>query len=306
MKKPLNNFIKTLTNQDSKSLSQKALKVCEESGELAKVVLPFENASGTIHRFVDRNKILEEIADIYLTAISIAYSLEFSDDDIEDMVSHKAKKWAGLQKDEAKITGKIPYEIHITVDKADRETFIECCNKLEVKPIILALQSSNRIIEDVMTSSVHVGDNRSAYEEMRSITYGLELMGYTVVREKIETVPWHPAAPTETNGKHMPADCYFETHIGVIVPNNDNMVMLNNAVKSFGAHLSRNAFKKHNDGTFTQMVTYRKYTGTYEEFEDFATKLENEIKRNYNVEKRITEFSIYDTKVSHDSAWLLK
>jgi hypothetical protein len=44
-------FIKTLSLNDKKTLTQKALKTSEEVGELAKAVLPFEGAAGTLHRF---------------------------------------------------------------------------------------------------------------------------------------------------------------------------------------------------------------------------------------------------------------
>ena len=124
------------------------------------------------------------------------------------------------------------------------------------------------------------------------------------MREKIETVPWHTAAPSAKGiTTIMPQDCYFETHIGVLV-HTQAISMLNDIAKRYGAHMSRNAFKKHGDGSYTQMVTYRKYDGTYEEFEAEAKALEYQIKKSFTIEKRITEFSIYDTKVSHDSAWL--
>ena len=60
MNTQLLDYIKKLSLDDKKTLSQKALKVAEESGELAKVVLPFDNAAGTIHRFIEKGRILEE------------------------------------------------------------------------------------------------------------------------------------------------------------------------------------------------------------------------------------------------------
>lgn len=111
-----NEFIKKLSLSDKKTLSQKALKTCEEVGELAKAILPFDSAHGTNHRFVDREKILEEIADVHLTNISIAYSLGFTDDEITDMIHQKSLKWSELQSKEEKAQFPLPFEIHITVD----------------------------------------------------------------------------------------------------------------------------------------------------------------------------------------------
>jgi hypothetical protein len=304
----LTKFIKELTEQDNKNLSQKALKVCEEAGELAKVVLPFDNADGTLHRFVDKHKILEEVADVYLTAISVAYDLGFTDDEINDMIDTKAKKWADLQRHENKVNEKIPFEIHVTVQAADTDIFREVCKKLDVKPIILDLQTKNKtIIKDIMSSSTHMGTNRSAYEEMKRISHGLAMEGYDVVREKIETVPWHPAAPSNDSEKSMPKNCYFETHIGVNVLNENRKKYLESVVGLFDAHMSRNAFKVHDDGSWMQMVTMRWYKGTREHFEREADALYKTIQNHgFDVEKRITEFSIYDTKVSHDFEWLRK
>lgn len=56
----------------------------------------------TNHRFSDREQILEEIVDVYLTNISIAHSLGFTDEEMTDMLNKKSKKWAELQlKEEA-------------------------------------------------------------------------------------------------------------------------------------------------------------------------------------------------------------
>jgi hypothetical protein len=40
----LNTYIKDLTKNDRKTLTEKVAKLFEEGGELAKVILPFEGA----------------------------------------------------------------------------------------------------------------------------------------------------------------------------------------------------------------------------------------------------------------------
>ena len=42
----INDFIKTLSIKDKKTLSQKGLKLVEEVGELARVILPYDSAHG--------------------------------------------------------------------------------------------------------------------------------------------------------------------------------------------------------------------------------------------------------------------
>lgn len=256
-------LIKQLSSSDSKSLSQKALKACEEVGELAKVVLPFENAFACKHRFVDRRAILEEVADVWLTIISIAYNLDFEDSDIEEMIKEKALYWAELQTRDREAKFPAPYEIHVTVKSADVSYFKEVCAEINVKPLLLDLQnhSESSVLQELMTSSIHLGNNSSAYTELQRIVNYLIIKGFPVVRQKIETVPWHPAAPSNKHSNPiMPKDCYFESHLA-IVANADTVNDLRELVIKQGCHLSSNVFKIIDDKNFKIMCTYRKYEG---------------------------------------------
>jgi len=309
MDKELLDYIKVLSLKDKKTLSQKALKVSEETGELARVVLPFDNAHGTTHRFIEKNKILEECVDVMLTAISIAYELGYSHDDVEEAMWDKAMKWQGIQTKAEKIDGPIPYEIHITVkivDEAQITLFKNLCEKYEVKPIVLDLENSGKsVMKDVMTSSHHFGTNTSAYYEATRIRVILEMNGFIVVRTKIETVPWHPAAPQSVN-EVMPKDCHFEAHISCIITEKqvDDLTFL---AKCNDAHISRNFFKKLDGDKFVNMITLRKYDCDYPSFIEYVESLKEVLTYNhFEYEKVITEFSIYDTKVSHDFLWLDK
>ena len=340
MNKELQEYIKQLSLNDNKTLSQKALKVSEETGELARVTLPFDNASGTIHRFIEKERVLEESVDVILTAISMAYDLGFSHDDIEEMMWRKAKKWNGIQVKEDKIDDLIPYEIHITVNLEDYITklkiidseahsgytgdvyyipkkthaleeeaindFKKICGEINVKPIALNLENNGKnVMKDVMTSSHHIGSNGSVIGECARICSHLEDKGFIVSRKKIETVPWHPSAPSNSGDK-MPGDCYFEAHIGCVIKPIEKSKLEHIAVEN-NAHLSRNFFKKMDGDRFVNMMTLRFYDGTYSDFmmhlEDLKKAL---IFNDIEFEKVITEFAIYDTKVSHDFLWLKK
>lgn len=308
MKEDTLKYIQRLTKNDTKTLSQKALKLTEETGEVAREILPYENAHGTTHRFGTKERILEELADTYLCDISIVFDLGFTYDDFEEMVEQKVTKWAELQTRHDGANFPVPFEIHISVKNANQENFRQVCRALNVKPIVLALQVDEDELEDVMTSSKHFGDNQSAYEEMKRISEGLSRSDFDVVREKIETVPWHPGAPSDKHSVPiMPDDCYFETHISVYIPNEisrDKITELGEVAKGYNAHLSRNAFKKVENG-FTQMVTLRWYSGTYEKFQEQAADLRESLRRTgFDIGNVVTEFSIYDTRITHDAEWI--
>lgn len=207
---------------------------------------------------------------------------------------------------EKNLTKYLPYEIHVTIKSTkDIEYFKKICQELEVKPIILDLQ----VMSDYMTSSVFMGNNGEAIREVERISKGLKDKGFDVLREKVETVPWHPAAPREKD-QHpiMPDNCYFECHLAVKLHENQQEE-LENLIQDVGKegmrlHKSRNIFKKYIDGQITQMLTYRLYDKTYEEFKANIQILEQKIKTIFNLDKIIIEFSVYDTKISHDQKWV--
>lgn len=321
MNKTTLDYIRVLSKTDEKSLSQKTLKACEEVGELAKVVLPYENAYATTHRFVDKKKILEELADTFLCIQSIVCDLNYSDEEFEEMIVHKMKFWADLQAREGRIKHPIPFEVHVTVDmtidpnntefrkqRLSVDGFRNSCKKIGVKPILLDLHmQSGAVVKDMMTSSTVMGDNRTAFLEMKRISEALSQEGFTVIREKIETIPWHPAAPSE---KHqiptMPPSCYFESHLNVLCTQ-DKLQDLQKITEVNEAKLSSNVFKKFEDGSFTIMVTIRDYKSQYETFKSWLETIKLDLTNSgFQIEKEIVEFSIYDTKVSHDTKWILQ
>jgi NTP pyrophosphatase (non-canonical NTP hydrolase) len=301
-------YVRHLSKQDRKSLSQKALKTCEEVGELAKVVLPVDNAYATTHRFVERESILEEAVDTVLCALSVAYHLDFTDDEVTDMFAAKAEKWALLQSKEQDVKYPLPYEIHLTVMLEGEQTvegFRAACAEIGVKPIVLDLQDRNgeTTMVDVMTSSKHFGDNFSAYYAAFNLKHALHDRRYAVVRTKIETVPWHPAAPV--GDQPMPPNCYFESHIPITLMPEEMDALRASVAQDFGdLHISRNAFKREENGNVVIMATVRRNDVNYSEFKDRLGVIVHSLSRGWTLGKVITEFSIYDTKVSHDASWI--
>jgi hypothetical protein len=249
------------------------------------------------------------------------------------MLVKKSEKWSQLQASEEKAEFPLPFEIHVTVDANnitqtelneffshpyDLDVFRSVCNGIGVKPIVIDLEiNDGSIIKDVMTSSKHFGDNRSAYEESKRICDDLKRHGYKVLRNKIESVPWHPAAPVISTGKEIPNGCYFEAHIGVtIYPGQKDE--LNDFVKSTltdsslielsgTAKLSQNFFKKSKDGSkFVNMLTYRSNKCGSPKFKLEVEGIKHLLQEEgFEFEKVEVEYAVYDTNVTHDTKWIL-
>lgn len=305
----MEDIVISLSNQDSKTLSQKLLKLMEEVGELSKEILSLENTSGSVYHFTTLSRVVDELVDVDLVCQSMRVHLGISDEVFDSVMQEKINKWARRQAIEEKVTSKIPFEIHITVNAdGDLESFKQCCQSLSVKPIILALQREGKSdIKDVMTSSICYGSNQDAFIEMKRIVAGLADAGFTVKREKIETVPWHPAAPQdmELDVKFSPSH-YFESHLNFHV-NTDQISDLRDLCKSHGVHLSSNVFKQNTDGSCVVMGTIRDAFTIYQAFkqrvDDVVAMFKN---KGYSIEKQIVEYALYDSKYSHDNEWLQK
>lgn len=311
MRQDVLDAVKQLSATDTKTLSQKALKLFEEGGELSKAILPYEAAAGTLHRVVHKGHILEEAADCLLVVLSIAYSLGFDDDALASAMQKKSLYWAELQQNEAAVDpNKIPHEIHVTVENAfDADSWRKDCRAIGVKPVMLALHDKmNAVIRDVMTSQVVIGSTKDAFNAMQDTERKLQYLGYKVVRSKIEAAPWHPAAPTATNNLEHQKHNYFESHVEVTVVNNDpvlSMEKLKECLADTDAHVSNNFFKEH-DTVKTVMVTLRRYEGTLERFKYELQLLKEQISTwgfSFNP-KDIVEYSIYDSNTMHDAGWM--
>lgn len=300
--------IKLLTKEDRKTLSQKVLKVGEEFGELARVALPLDNAHGTRHRLPRKSAVLEEVSDIILTALSVAYDLGFSDEEIADMMLKKTIKWSGLQFEQTG-DGKVPHEIHVTVE-TDRyaEDFAKDCKFMGVKPVILHLHTADGDIREVMTSQVVIDTTSNAFAALENTNSLLRFLGYKVIREKIEVAPWHPAVPH--HGEANTDENYFECHVEVTGKIDDLQFESDMAVFADSPEigLSTNRGKiKPDAGTYTKMLTLRQYKTTGEAFTARVKALHEQISALpsvIDIKKPLVEYSIYDKGEQQDRIWL--
>jgi hypothetical protein len=199
----------------------------------------------------------------------------------------------------------IHYEIHVTVRTQEVQRFMDVCSEIRVKPIVLDLQKKggSGSVQDVMTSSKITGTDFDAILENRMVSDALSSRGFEVVREKIETVPWHPKAVVYDPDTDK--DGYFEAHIPIIVASEDEKTFLSDTCQSQGLHLSRNPFKTFDNGTYVQFITLRRKVPV-DKFRQLVSAtvlgfLRNGISISGSPE---IEFALYDSNVNHDADWI--
>ncbi len=299
--KDLIEQIDRLSLRDTKTLSQKGLKAAEEVGELAKAILPYEGAHGTNHRVPSADKVAEECADVMLVAYSIMKVMGYSLDGMARVIQRKADYWQFLldNEDKADLTN-LDFEIHITVAEASSiEAFTAACAELSVKPIVLDLYGENTAIKDVMTSSVFRGSTKEVVDHTKALADKLRQKGFVVLREKIETVPWHPAAQV----KQARPSAYFEAHFAFKTDDADD---LRDFTRKRNIHLSRNTMKKGDNSVM--MGTYRvdAQETSSQKFQDEvgAICVDAMMAGHMIVKKPHTEYSLFDTNEQHDGKWI--
>ena len=195
----------------------------------------------------------------------------------------------------------LPFEIHITVPAASDtlDQFVNTCNQLQVKPIIIDVNTESF---DVMTSSTIQTNNNGVYAELNRIKQGLISHGFNVIREKIETVPWHPSAPIADY--QMPENCYFECHLKILTDNTE-LHKIKEISNMYNCHMSKNVFKKLSNNKFFQMITLRSHTDSTNKFKERVDIVKSKlISKNLLVENIKVEFALYDSNISHDNTWL--
>ena len=195
---------------------------------------------------------------------------------------------------------KYPFELHITVKTpGDLDQFRATCLKLGVKPVFIDYQLQlGSTIDDVMTSNRWIDSYDTVVEYSAKIKKSLEQHGYNVCRIKIETIPTHPEALQQTTFTNQ----YYEAHVAIrTTPHHINNI--SNVCKYHHAHMSRNPFKVI-DQSIVQMCTIRTFEANYDKFTTSVYALIQDLTHYGTIDKPELEFAIYDSNITHDSAWI--
>ena len=193
------------------------------------------------------------------------------------------------------------YEIHITLQVSDKKQFVNDCNEIGVKPIVIETQNNTDFSEQVMTSSKHSGSHYSFV--LDELCNKFLDKGYKILRKKVEIQP-----EEEKNYEHI----YYESHLRLKLPKDFEYNTLYELCKEHNFHLSKNLFKK-DENYIWQMITYRStvaqlYPDGKDTLDCFMWCIEimkAELKSiGIFYDKVEIEECVYDTNEEIDKSWL--
>ncbi|KAK8882294.1 hypothetical protein M9Y10_044936 [Tritrichomonas musculus] len=312
----LSKTVESIAQNDSRTLMDFAEKINTDSDSF-KTMVNADSTKTLSKTFSDKEVIADKAVDILVDASIALMKIGLNPGEIDNLIRSKLTDISGSvhMSDQ-----KYPFEIHITVEipkdspyEEYLHKFVEACSIAKVKPIMLDLQSqSNKhVMNDATTSSKFFGTEKEAHQEVERICKILTESNFNVIRKKIETAVWHEKAQKK---ELLPGE-YFECHVGLIIPTSniqEKMEKLSELCKKHSAHLSRNTMKNSDDGRLIQMATIRTYESPDVEkvshrkfFENAIESFAKDLTENgFEYEKLVYEFALYDTKNSHDKAWL--
>lgn len=195
------------------------------------------------------------------------------------------------------------HEIHVTVaaETTDPAHFKEASEQLGVKAHVIYNEFPNgdTIVDYLTGSEIHDSTER-AFSEMGRVATGLRESGLNVVREKIETTPWHPDSPKTSLDRLAPGQ-YFECHL--TLP--DLETIHGFRVLKWGDVpflISTTDNKREAGLLFATMRHYIATAGTFcQDVEDIRAALAAQLT---TVSMPTVEFAIYDSNPDHDNEWV--
>lgn len=133
----------------------------------------------------------------------------------------------------------------------------------------------------------------------------LKAKGFRVVRTKIEAAAQIAREvllqDSSLDIKHQ----YFESHIRLVIGDGSDLDRLVEAAQKHSAHLSRNVFRRNDDGRDERFITQRCQNCSYEKSRLQLNALFFEIRDlNITVVDIEEEYVVYDSNFALDSGWL--
>lgn len=184
------------------------------------------------------------------------------------------------------------------------------CENTKYKVIFINLETTNKNhqIRQLMTSSYHCGEYPAIVSKLEEEFHEV-FAKFNIIRIKIESLASNQGIPEKDIEKKLFWDetsNYFEFHYKILLKDDTQKAKLRQICQYSGEHLhlSQNAFKCLDDGSYHYMITMRL----------FDSGRENALLRNENIVNYLTsksfpplkvvrEFIVYDNHIDLDNGW---
>jgi len=91
--KLLDEIFEISRTKEGKSLQELTLKCSEEVGELAQAVLSFTGACGCTYKKLNKEDVIEELADVFLVNLAMVAKLDITKEEFKAEIERKLNKW---------------------------------------------------------------------------------------------------------------------------------------------------------------------------------------------------------------------
>jgi len=190
----------------------------------------------------------------------------------------------------------IPFEIHITTASSTPENrFVEYCNSIDAKPILIKLAKGNHIQQPMLSKHIYAADLKEILAKANDLTTSMQKNNLEVKRLKIEVQAKHAHLFQVVSPNFKK---YYEWHGKIKLVQEKDLLEI---CTDHQVHLSLNSLRNESDIRF---VTLREF-GTELKFKNRVTELSTVLNENcWPIIKEQFEFCIYDNNIILDSGWL--
>ncbi len=193
----------------------------------------------------------------------------------------------------------LPYELHVTVKPDGEEAkrrFVDICADLGVKALFITnISRKGSTTHELLTADQLTDWQPAAKSRLAETSAKLREGGLSVMRSKIETVPWHEAA----SGLNVAR--YFESHHKVDPGVFDIGEVVRRAAAS-DLHVS--TVENLQTCTARVFATHRLYRGSLARFSLSNQIAVNALSDAFTVEEGDIEYALFDDNPDHDIQWM--
>lgn len=196
--------------------------------------------------------------------------------------------------------------MHLTLrPPADESRLVEWAESRGLRYTRIVLDRGTVPDQPMLTFTVS-GTLDDANREVTAFARALGAAGFALARVKIEASPFNEEIPwTAEQAAALPASCYFEHHVKLVLDGDSDTVRVRPLVEPHGAHVSRNARRSVGHGRHERFVTQRaRDVGLSDADARLEALLADLAAAGFSVIEVEREFVVYDDHPGLDAGWI--